>query len=154
MNDDEFKSTMLKEDEEIFEGEFEDDDDDDELSSQMSIPDDNIDYSLVYALHTFIATVEGQASVVRGDSLVLLDDTNAYWWLIRVLKTQELGYIPAENIETPDERLARLNKHRNIDVSAPSSFLVIAQRLFVSDHLRKSLRPITPASVFKHSRSP
>lgn len=111
----EFKSTMLKEDEEIFEGEFEDDDDD-ELSSQMSIPEDNIDYSLVYALHTFLATVEGQASVVRGDSLVLLDDSNAYWWLIRVLKTQELGYIPAENIETPDERLARLNKHRNIDV--------------------------------------
>lgn len=122
----EFKSTMLKEDEEIFEGEFEDDDDDDdELSSQMSIPDDNIDYSLVYALHTFLATVEGQASVVRGDSLVLLDDSNAYWWLIRVLKTQELGYIPAENIETPDERLARLNKHRNIDVSA-----VLFERLF------------------------
>lgn len=119
MDMDEFKPTMLKDDEEIFEGEFEDDDDDDELSSQMSIPDDNIDYSLVYALHTFLATVEGQASVVRGDSLVLLDDSNAYWWLIRVLKTQELGYIPAENIETPDERLARLNKHRNIDVRWP-----------------------------------
>jgi hypothetical protein len=28
-----------------------------------------------------------------------------------------LGYLPAEHIETPTERLARLNKHRNIDVS-------------------------------------
>jgi hypothetical protein len=28
----------------------------------------------------------------------------------------ELGYLPAEHIETPTERLARLNKHRNIDV--------------------------------------
>lgn len=28
-----------------------------------------------------------------------------------------MGYIPAENIETPFERLARLNKHRNVDVS-------------------------------------
>lgn len=113
----EFHSTILQdEEEELLEGEFEDDDEDD-ISSQMSIPDDNIDYSSVYALHTFLATVEGQASVVRGDSLVLLDDSNAYWWLIRVQKTQELGYIPAENIETPDERLARLNKHRNIDVS-------------------------------------
>jgi hypothetical protein len=28
-----------------------------------------------------------------------------------------LGYLPAETIETPQERLARLNKHRNIDVS-------------------------------------
>ena len=113
----EFHSTILQdEEEELLEGEFEDDEEDD-ISSQMSIPDDNIDYSSVYALHTFLATVEGQASVVRGDSLVLLDDSNAYWWLIRVQKTQELGYIPAENIETPDERLARLNKHRNIDVS-------------------------------------
>jgi hypothetical protein len=33
-----------------------------------------------------------------------------------VLKTQAVGYIPAENIETPFERLARLNKHRNVDV--------------------------------------
>ena len=28
------------------------------------------------------------------------------------------GYLPAEHIETPTERLARLNKHRNIDLSA------------------------------------
>lgn len=28
-----------------------------------------------------------------------------------------VGYLPAEHIETPTERLARLNKHRNIDVS-------------------------------------
>lgn len=29
-----------------------------------------------------------------------------------------IGYLPAEHIETPTERLARLNKHRNIDLSA------------------------------------
>ena len=29
------------------------------------------------------------------------------------------GYLPAETIETPQERLARLNKHRNIDVCPP-----------------------------------
>ena len=69
--------------------------------------------------HTFVATVEGQASVVKGDSLVLLDDTNSYWWLVNVLKTEDVGYIPAENIETPYERLARLNKFRNVDVSTP-----------------------------------
>lgn len=93
------------------------DDDDDELSSSPSIPDEHIDFDLVYALHTFLATVEGQASVVKGDQLTLLDDTNSYWWLVRVLKTQAVGYIPAENIETPFERLARLNKHRNVGVS-------------------------------------
>ena len=91
--------------------------DDDDGSSSLSIPNESIDFDLVYALHSFAATVEGQANVVKGDSLVLMDDSNSYWWLVRVLKTQEVGYIPAENIETPFERLARLNKHRNVDVS-------------------------------------
>jgi hypothetical protein len=58
---------------------------------------------------------------MKGDSLILLDDTNSYWWLVKVLKTEEVGYIPAENIETPFERLARLNKYRNVDVSRPSA---------------------------------
>lgn len=91
-------------------------DDEDDRSSSLSIPNESIDFDLVYSLHSFAATVEGQASVVKGDSLFLMDDTNSYWWLVRVLKTQDVGYIPAENIETPFERLARLNKHRNVDV--------------------------------------
>lgn len=95
-----------------------DEEEEDELSSSPSIPDENIDFDLVYALHNFIATVEGQATVNKGNSLTLLDDSNSYWWLVRVLRTQEVGYIPAENIETPYERLARLNKHRNVDLTS------------------------------------
>lgn len=98
------------------------------------IPED-IDFEFVYALHTFVATVEGQANATKGDTMVLLDDSNSYWWLVRVVKDGSigrsnklrashstvcadrlLGYLPAEHIETPTERLARLNKHRNIDV--------------------------------------
>jgi hypothetical protein len=69
------------------------------MSSSPSIPDENINFDLVYALHTFVATVEGQASVGKGDALILMEDTNIYWWLVEVLKTREVGYIPAENIE-------------------------------------------------------
>ena len=109
--------SILEDDSEGDEGdeqdEFMDEDDD---SSSLSIPNESIDFDLVYSLHTFVATVDGQANVVKGDSLFLMDDSNSYWWLVRVLKTQEVGYIPAENIETPYERLARLNKHRNVDV--------------------------------------
>lgn len=54
-------------------------DEDDDLSSSPSIPDENIDFDLVYALHTFVATVEGQATVNKGNSLTLLDDSNSYW---------------------------------------------------------------------------
>lgn len=97
--------------EDYIEEEDEDDDEDDDeeddlmiedassMSSSPSIPDENINFDLVYALHTFVATVEGQASVVKGDALILMEDTNIYWWLVEVLKTREVGYIPAENIE-------------------------------------------------------
>ena len=94
---------------------------------------EDIDFEFVYALHTFVATVEGQANATKGDTMVLLDDSNSYWWLVKVVKDSSIGrprtsalqeatnsnqgYLPAEHIETPTERLARLNKHRNIDVS-------------------------------------
>ncbi|KAF7727036.1 hypothetical protein EC973_008083 [Apophysomyces ossiformis] len=124
--------TICEEDEEEVEDEEEeeeeeDDDDEDEedndddsstFTSSPSIPDENIDFDLCYTLHTFVATVDGQASVVKGDAMTLLDDSNSYWWLVKVLKTSEIGYIPAENIETPFERLARLNKHRNVEMTA------------------------------------
>jgi hypothetical protein len=95
---------------------IEDEDQEDDSSSQLSIPNESIDFDLVYSLRNFVATTEGQANVRKGDTLFLMDDSNSYWWLVRVLKTQDIGYIPAENIETPIERLARLNKHRNVDV--------------------------------------
>jgi hypothetical protein len=114
---DQEEHSVLEDDSDGEEHEEEEDGDwGDDGSSDLSIPNESIDFDLVYSLHSFAATVEGQANVVKGDSLFLMDDSNSYWWLVRVLKTQEVGYIPAENIETPFERLARLNKHRNVDV--------------------------------------
>lgn len=104
---------------------IEDEDDEDDDSSQLSIPNESIDFDLVYSLRNFVATTEGQANVHKGDTLFLMDDSNSYWWLVRVLNTGDIGYIPAENIETPIERLARLNKHRNVDVRiGPISLLI------------------------------
>ncbi|KAI8851505.1 hypothetical protein BC829DRAFT_118171 [Chytridium lagenaria] len=89
-----------------------------EPASPMMELDETIDYSLVYALHTFVANLEGQVCVLKGDSLELLDDSNSYWWLVKCIKTDEIGYIPAENVETPFERLARLNKIRNVQLAS------------------------------------
>jgi hypothetical protein len=105
-----------EEEEEMEDDEDEDDDMRDHISSSPSIADEDIDFNFVYALHTFVATVEGQANATKGDTMVLLDDSNSYWWLVRVVKDSSIGYLPAEHIETPTERLARYNKHRNIDV--------------------------------------
>ena len=52
---------------------------------------EEIDPDFVYALHNFIATVEGQANAAKGDAMVLLDDTNSYWWLVRLVKDSSIG---------------------------------------------------------------
>jgi hypothetical protein len=56
----------------------------------LQVPED-IDFEFVYALHTFVATVEGQANATKGDTMVLLDDSNSYWWLVRVVKDSSIG---------------------------------------------------------------
>ncbi|TFL01926.1 hypothetical protein BDV98DRAFT_592433 [Pterulicium gracile] len=85
-------------------------------TSSTSSPDsESIDPNPVYALHSLAATVPGQASVVQGDSLILMDGKNSHWWLVRVVKTQQVGYIPAKNVETPLERLARLKEGKSGD---------------------------------------
>ncbi|KAI1788914.1 hypothetical protein LXA43DRAFT_603981 [Ganoderma leucocontextum] len=121
--------------------------DDDDGSSSLSIPNESIDFDLVYALHSFAATVEGQANVVKGDSLFLMDDSNSYWWLVRVLKTQEVGYIPAENIETPFERLARLNKHRNVDLASATQAELQETRDRLYSSRTGSNQPNTPSPI-------
>lgn len=93
-----------------------DDDLFDQLSSSPSIHEEEIDFQYVYALRAFIATEQGQANAEKGDAMILLNDANSYWWLVRMVKDSTVGFLPAEHVETPWERLARLNKHRNGEV--------------------------------------
>jgi hypothetical protein len=59
---------------------------------------EDIDFEFVYALHTFVATVEGQANAQKGDTMVLLDDSNSYWWLVRVVKDSTIGKFAARGM--------------------------------------------------------
>jgi len=90
-----------------------DDDDDDDSEDESSLDKDSstsrfidsgwggeclqetedIDFEFVYALHTFVATVDGQANATKGDTMVLLDDSNSYWWLVRIVKDATIGKI-------------------------------------------------------------
>jgi hypothetical protein len=86
---------------------YDDDDDDDkdaflllnkrrihsDWSNQCLREIEDIDFEFVYALHTFVATVEGQANATKGDTMVLLDDSNSYWWLVRVVKDSSIGML-------------------------------------------------------------
>lgn len=120
-----------------------DDDLMDKISSSPSIDDEDIDFEFVYALHNFVATVDGQANAAKGDTMVLLDDSNSYWWLVRVVKDGSIGYLPAEHIETPTERLARLNKHRNVDLSAT----------MLGDNNEKSKNPLKKAMRRRNAKT-
>ncbi|KAJ5771227.1 uncharacterized protein N7511_003278 [Penicillium nucicola] len=135
------------EDGDLADGESDDlmDDDDlmDKISSSPSIDDEDIDFEFVYALHNFVATVDGQANAAKGDTMVLLDDSNSYWWLVRVVKDGSIGYLPAEHIETPTERLARLNKHRNVDLSAT----------MLGDNNEKSKNPLKKAMRRRNAKN-
>ncbi|KAI7486802.1 hypothetical protein KC357_g2625 [Hortaea werneckii] len=120
---------------------------------------EDIDFEFVYALHTFVATVEGQANATKGDTMVLLDDSNSYWWLVRVVKDSSIGYLPAEHIETPTERLARLNKHRNIDVGAQgllnpdSTDLAQLSATMLGDNSEKSRNPLKKAMRRRNAKT-
>lgn len=94
-----------------------DEDDDDDFFLQSTEPrfvdsgwggeclhdTEDIDFELVYALHTFIATVEGQANATKGDAMVLLDDSNSYWWLVRVVKDSSIGELPLTLKKRPSQ---------------------------------------------------
>ena len=113
----------------------EEDDSPTDMNMDMGMsPEDEIDINevinmeWVYAMHTFVASLEGQVCVYHGDSCVLLDDTNSYWWLVKSVKTNEIGYIPAENIETARERLARQNRRRNVMVTMTTAADVLGYK--------------------------
>lgn len=112
-------------------------------SSSPSIHEDEIDFQFVYALKTFTATEQGQANAVKGDAMILLNDTNSYWWLVRLVKDDSVGFLPAEHIETPTERLARLNKHRNSEFPLPASFLFSSKKRGENDKNDASKKSVT-----------
>lgn len=59
---------------------------------------EDIDFEMVYALHTFTATVKGQANATKGEHMVLLDDSNSYWWLVRIVRDASIGKRPPKYI--------------------------------------------------------
>ncbi|ORX66929.1 hypothetical protein DL89DRAFT_61710 [Linderina pennispora] len=82
--------------------------------SISSLIDEDVDFDHVYALFEFPAMVEGQVTVHDGEKLTLVDDSNSYWWLVSVERNGQVGYIPADNVETAREKLARVNRHKNL----------------------------------------
>ncbi|KAK6384414.1 protein phosphatase regulator [Exophiala oligosperma] len=91
---------------------------------------EDIDFEFVYALHTFVATVEGQANATKGDTMVLLDDSNSYWWLVRVVKDGSIvrklsASMLGDNTEKSKNPLKKAMRRRNaktVQFTAPTYY--------------------------------
>ncbi|KAJ2160521.1 protein phosphatase regulator [Coemansia sp. RSA 552] len=96
--------------------------------SVSSLVDEDVDYDYVYALYHFPQMVEGQVTVEEGEKLTLLDDSNSYWWLVQNLRDNQMGYIPADNIETALGKLARVNRRKNLKLCKPDPEHMLSTR--------------------------
>ncbi|KAJ1936975.1 hypothetical protein GGF37_005393, partial [Kickxella alabastrina] len=73
--------------------------------------------------------VDGQVTVDEGEKLTLLDDSNSYWWLVQNLRDNQMGYIPADNIESAFGKLARVNRRKNIKLCKPDPEHIVLSRI-------------------------
>ncbi|KAJ2643540.1 protein phosphatase regulator, partial [Coemansia sp. RSA 1694] len=101
----------------------------DDNESISSLIDEDVDFGHVYALFHFPQMVDGQVTVQEGEKLTLLDDSNSYWWLVQNLRDNQMGYIPADNIETAFGKLARVNRRKNLKLCKPDPEHILHSRI-------------------------
>lgn len=71
----------------------------------------------LYALYDFSGPDPNHLSVKRNNAVKLLNDSDKYWWFVQLIDEEEtLGFVPAECLETFEERLARLNCWKNEEI--------------------------------------
>lgn len=86
---------------------------DDALLEPPLLPPRELHPGRLYALYEFSGPDPSQCDLEYDDAVVLLNDDDSYWWLIKKVKDGKIGFAPAECLETPGERLARLNCWKN-----------------------------------------
>ncbi|PVV04025.1 hypothetical protein BB560_001482 [Smittium megazygosporum] len=75
-----------------------------------------LDYSKSYAIYSSEAEYPGEISVKRNDVLSIIDDSDEDFWLVRNLRTNCIGLVCVDNIESANERLARTNTFKNVNI--------------------------------------
>ena len=58
---------------------------------ELDIEPEDIDFTKVYAYHSFVSSQSGQVCVSKDEELVLLDDSNDYWWLVKCVRSDEVN---------------------------------------------------------------
>ncbi|SMN20264.1 similar to Saccharomyces cerevisiae YAR014C BUD14 Protein involved in bud-site selection, Bud14p-Glc7p complex is a cortical regulator of dynein [Maudiozyma saulgeensis] len=76
-------------------------------------PPKELDPDKLYALYAFTGTDPSYCQLKQDEDCILLNDEDAYWWLVKRCRDDAIGFAPAELLETFCERLARLNSWKN-----------------------------------------
>lgn len=101
-NYDEFLSDELEEDEEDY---------------LPLPPPKELDPDKIYALYPFDGQDPSHCQLEQDEACILLNDQDSYWWLVKRLRDNKIGFTPAEILETHPERVARLNCWKNENMS-------------------------------------
>lgn len=74
-------------------------------------------------MYAFNGPDPSHCQLEQDEPCILLNDEDTYWWLIKRCRDNNIGFAPAEILETFPERLARLNcwKNENMASSAINS---------------------------------
>lgn len=123
---------------------FGDEEDDDMLLPPLPprLPPREMDPDKLYGLYDFLGPDPLHCTLARDEPVYLVNDLDNYWWLIRKLTKKErlelglrrneenqlcsddedgkVGFVPAECLETYEERLARLNCFKNEELEKTS----------------------------------
>ncbi|GMM27837.1 protein phosphatase regulator [Martiniozyma asiatica (nom. inval.)] len=83
------------------------------LPSPPSSPPKELDPSRLYAMFDFNGPDPSHLELLKNDPVSLLNDSDSYWWLVKRIDNNKVGFAPAEILETYQERLARLNCWKN-----------------------------------------
>lgn len=83
-------------------------------------PPKELDPDKLYALYPFNGPDASHCQLEQDEACILLNDQDAYWWLVKRCSDKKIGFAPAEILETFPERLARLNCWKNENVSTHS----------------------------------
>lgn len=121
-----------------------DDDDDDMLLPPLPprLPPREMDPDKLYGLYDFLGPDPLHCTLSRDEPVHLVNDLDNYWWLIKKMTKKErlelrqrrnenfpvfsddedgkIGFVPAECLETYEERLARLNCYKNEELEKTS----------------------------------
>lgn len=81
-------------------------------------PPQELDPDKLYALYVFNGPDPSHCQLEQDEACILLNDEDTYWWLVKRCRDNNIGFAPAEILETFPERLARLNCWKNENMTS------------------------------------